>query len=980
MTRKILLPFVCLVAVLSVAAQKPAKTAAAKAPAPDAAPKITSPKEQFGFNIGDDYQLATYAQLEEYWKKLAKESNRMKLVDIGKTEEGRTQWMAIVTAPENFKHLDRYKEISRKLALAEGLDDDQARALSKEGKAVVWIDGGIHATEVLGPAQLMEMLYQMLSRTDEETMRLLNDDIILFVHANPDGMELVSKWYMREKDPLKRSTGGLPVLYAHYVGHDDNRDFYMSSQNESTNMNRQLYLEWFPQIMYNHHQTGPAGTVLFAPPFRDPHNYNLDPLTKTGLDLVGAAMHHRFIAENKPGATMRKGTSYSTWFNGGLRTTTYFHNMIGLLTETIGSPTPTSIPFRPERQLPTEDLPFPIAPQTEWHFRQSIEYSMTANRAVLDIASRLKEEFLFNIYRMGKNSIERGGKDNWTPSPSRMEALVTQIKKDMAATAADGGAAGAGRGGRGGAAGAGRGGAAGAVGAQGPTPEPGALGGPANLVVSGVVPVSYYEKMHAKELRDPRGYILPSDQPDFLTATKFINTLMKNGITIHRATAEFAVSGKNYPAGSYVVKCAQAFRPHILDMFEPQDHPNDIPYPGGPPTPPYDATGYTLAFTMGVQFDRVLEDFSGPFEKLPVAVLAPPKGAVTGAANPAGYTFPHAQNDAFIAVNRLFKAGEDVSWIGSKTMYVAAKPTTRAILDKLTTDIGLTFTGVTAQPMGDVVKLKPVRIGLVDVYGGSMPSGWIRFIFDQFEFPYQLVFSKTLDEGNLASKFDVIVFPSGTARFGGGGGGRGGAGGGAPGDVGGDFGFGQPAADRVPTEYQNMLGRMTPERTLPSLRKFVEDGGTLVGIGTSASLGESLGLPLANFLVERSGTGTTPLSRTKYYVPGAVLKVALDNTNPVAYGMPDKVDIFFDNSPVYEMLPNATMHGVHPLMWFDSATPLRSGWAWGQNYLNGGMIAATAEVGKGKLYLLAPEVTFRGQPHGTFKLLFNSIYYGPAKK
>jgi hypothetical protein len=972
MIRKTLLPVsLLLLAILpALAQQKSAK------PAADAPPKVTSPKEQFGFNIGDDYQLATYTQFEEYWKKLAKESNRMQLVDIGKTSEGRTEWMAIVTSPENFKHLARYKEIARKLALAEDLTDDQARALAKEGKAVVWIDGGIHATEVLGAAQLIEMEYQMLSRTDEETMRLLNDVIILFVHANPDGMELVSNWYMRDKDQLKRSTSGLPRLYAKYVGHDDNRDFFMSSQNESTNMNHQLYIEWFPQIMYNHHQTGPAGTVLFAPPFRDPHNYNLDPLTKTGLDLVGAAMHHRFISEGKPGATMRTGTSYSTWFNGGLRTTTYFHNMIGLLTETIGSPTPMEIPFRPERQLPTADLPFPVAPQP-WHFRQSIEYSITANRAVLDIASRLKEEFLFNIYRMGKNSIERGSKDSWTPSPTRLEALVNQINKDIAS-----GAAPAGGGGRGGRGGAGAGGAG--AGGGGGIPEPGAIGGPANLVVRGNVSNSYYEKLHAPELRDPRGYILPSDQPDFLTATKFINTLLKNGITIHRATAAFMVNGKSYPAGSYVVKCAQAFRPHILDMFEPQDHPNDIPYPGGPPTPPYDATGYTLAFTMGVQFDRLLEDFNGPFEKLPMVVLNPPKGAITGAANPTGYTFPHAQNDAFVAVNRLLKVGEDVSWIGSSQMYVTAKPSTRAILEKLTVDAGLSFTGVSSKPAGAEVKLRPVRIGLVDVYGGSMPSGWIRFILEQFEFPFERVYAKAIDDGNLAAKFDVIVFPSGTANFGGGGrGGRGGGGGGggaAPGGPDPEFFGGQPAADRVPAEFQSMLGRMTAERTLPSVRKFIEDGGTVVTIGSSAGLGEALGLPLSNFLVERSASGTTPLSRNKYYVPGAVLKVALDTTNPIAYGMPDKVDIFFDSSPVYEMAPNATMKGIHPLMWFDSDKPLRSGWAWGQNYLNGGMEAATVDMGKGKLYLLAPEVTFRGQPHGTFKLLFNSIYYGPAKK
>ena len=125
-----------------------------------------------------------------------------------------------------------------------------------------------------------------------------------------------------------------------------------------------------------------------------------------------------------------------------------------------------------------------------------------------------------------------------------------------------------------------------------------------------------YAALTAPELRDPRGFVLPSDQPDFGTATKFVNTLMKTGITIHRATAPFTVGGKSYPANSYVVKTAQAFRPHVMDMFEPQDHPDDIPYPGGPPTPPYDATGYTLAFQMGVRFDRILEDFSGPFDKL----------------------------------------------------------------------------------------------------------------------------------------------------------------------------------------------------------------------------------------------------------------------------------------------------------------------------------------------------------------------------
>jgi ABC-type glycerol-3-phosphate transport system substrate-binding protein len=137
-------------------------------------PKVTTPQQQFGHQIGADYVLPNYTQLTEYWKKLDQESDRMQLVSIGKTAEGRDQWMAILSSPENIKKLERYKEISRRLALAEGLTDDQAGALAAEGRAVVWIDGGLHATEVLGAQQLMELVSDG-RRTDSETMRILRD-------------------------------------------------------------------------------------------------------------------------------------------------------------------------------------------------------------------------------------------------------------------------------------------------------------------------------------------------------------------------------------------------------------------------------------------------------------------------------------------------------------------------------------------------------------------------------------------------------------------------------------------------------------------------------------------------------------------------------------------------------------------------------------------------------------------------------------
>jgi hypothetical protein len=878
---------------------------------------ITTPKAHFGFNMGDDYQLATYTQFQAYWERLDRESDRMKVVEIGKTAEGRPQLMAIITSPANHQQLEKYRGISRRLAYAEGLTDDEARALAREGKGVVWFDGGLHSTEVLGATQLIETVYQLVSRTDAETLRLLDDLIILAVHANPDGMELVNSWYMREPVPERRSTAGVPRLYQKYVGHDNNRDFYLSAQPESTNMNRVLYHEWVPQIMYNHHQTGPAGTVMFAPPFRDPFNYNFDPLIPSQLDLVGAAMHSRFAAEGKPGVTTRKGASYSVWWNGGLRTTVYFHNMIGLLTETIGSPNPMSIPFLPERQLPDSNLFYPIEPQV-WHFRQSVDYSVTANYAVFDIASRNRENFLYNIYRMGKNSIARGSTDSWTPSPRRIIAAQAALQAKGREVPAGGG----GRGGRGGG------------------------------------PEEFRTLLRAPADRDPRGFIIPADQPDFPTATKFVNALVKTGVVVHRATAPFTVAGKSYPAGSWVVQSAQAFRPHVLDMFEPQDHPDDIPYPGGPPTRPYDSAGWTLAFQMGIRFDRILDGFDGPFEKVE-GLQRPPAGTV--AAGRGALALDPAANDVFIAVNRLLAAKQDVRRVANG-LFVVVNPD-RALAQTIATDLGVSFQAVPAGlSMADAVTLRLPRIALADQYGGSMPSGWTRWLLEQFEFPFEVVFPQALDAGNLAAKYDVIIFPSGVGPSAGSG--QGGRGGGAG------------AQPNIPAEFAHMTGSYTAQATFPALKAFVDAGGTILAVGPSSmNMARLFDLPVTDHLVEKAPDGTvTRLPAEKYYVPGSVLRMAVDTGAPVAHGITNPVDMYFNNSPVFRLDPDAARKGVRPVAWFDSATPLRSGWADGKGYLQGGVPAIEAAVGKGRLYLFGPEITFRAQPHGTFKFLFNGIY------
>ncbi len=877
--------------------------------------RLTTPKQFFGHEIGEDYWLPNYTQFAKYWETLAKESDRMVLDTIGLTAEGRPQLMAIVSSPENIQNREKYRQIAERLSHAEGLTAAQAQALAKEGKAIVWIDGGLHATEVLGPNQLIETNWQFVSQNDEETLRILNDVIIVFVHANPDGMELVANWYMRESDPKKRNMQ-IPRLYQKYIGHDNNRDFYAVNQPETWNMNKAMYLEWFPQIMYNHHQTGPAGTVMFAPPFRDPMNYNLHSQIMTGLDQVGSAMHARFVAEDKPGVTMRGGMLYSTWWNGGLRTAAYFHNVIGILTETIGNPTPMRIPFVPDKLLRNADLPLPIQPQ-EWHFRQSIDYSVTANRAILDFAQRFRQTVLYRNWQMGSEEIADGNADSWTVWPKRLAAMKQAIAD---ATPARSGAD-ADRFGR--------------------------------FQNAAAIDPKFKDMLYTKELRDPRGYIVPASQADFPTALKFIEKLQKNAIVVHRATAAFTVNGKAYPAGSIVVKTNQAYRPYVLDMFEPQDHPNDFRFPGAPPTPPYDNAGYTLALQMGVQFDRVLDGFDCPCERIePTNLVTAPAGVV---AKSGTWKLSPVQNDAFAAVARFLKGGVEVYRGFDGNFYVASNGKSRPIAEKAAKELGVTF-AEGKRPAG-AQKVTAPRIALFDRYGGQMPSGHTRWLLEQFGMPYSDIYPQELDAGNLRAKYDVIVFPDGSIPAAAGGGRRGG------------FGGMGPDTNSLPPEWRKTTGNVTVEKTIPQLKAFMEAGGRIVTIGSSTSLAQHLGLPVESYLTEDG----KPLPQEKFYVPGSILKASFDTTAMVAKGMSAQANVFFDNSPVFKLGPDAASKGIKRIAWYEPS-PLVSGWAWGESYLGGGTAIAEAPVGAGTLYLFGPEILFRAQPHGTFRLFFNALY------
>ena len=373
-----------------------------------------------------------------------------------------------------------------------------------------------------------------------------------------------------------------------------------------------------------------------------------------------------------------------------------------------------------------------------------------------------------------------------------------------------------------------------------------------------------------------------------------------------RATRDFEVAGTHYAADSWVVKTDQAYRAHVLDMFEPQDHPNDFKYPGGPPVAPYDNAGYTLALQMGVAFDRVLDGFDGPFERVATPLALRPPGA---SRTPRGPRLPaeprrqrrrhrHEPPPGSRAGSQLAKGSYAVSgkrWPAG-TLYVPAVSEMWITSRSGRRNSGSMCKAWRARASVPMLELSKVRIGLWDEYGGSQPSGWTRWLFEQFEFPYQLVYPKALNAGDLRKQYDVLIFVTDaipeTDRAAGG------------------FEIFGEAPEDIPEQYQAWLGSVTVKETVPHLIRFLQEGGTIVAVGSSMALARHAGLPVGNHLVDGEGA---PLGEDDYYIPGSILRVKMDNTRPLAWGMREEADVFFDLSPVMRLEPGAQRAGVTPV-------------------------------------------------------------------
>ncbi len=871
------LPFAALAQ--GTAAQKPAASAPVKVNA-----SVTTPRAFLGFTPGDDYKLANYKQSYAYFHKIAGQTKRMRLMDVGKSAMGEPMMLAVISSEKNLAKLDRWKAIAR--TLAEGrISEEEARKLAGEGPTIVWIDGGMHATEVGSAQHTINLGYDLIAREDAEFQRIRENTVILLIPSiNPDGQNLVADWFTKNYGTPQEGTP-LPVLYQKYAGHDNNRDWYMLNLPETRNMTHLLYDEWLPQIVYNHHQAnGMFPERMFIPPYDEPLNPNVPPLVVRGINAVGTAMHSRFTEEGKTGIISLD--TYSAWWNGGMRTAPFFHNVIGILTEVAHpSPYPAKYTVPLSRQEATGWYPDPYR-GGDWHFSDTVAYMNTGSLGLLNWAALNSKDIQLNRWRMAHGAISQG------------------------------------------------------------------------------------------ENQSPYGFIVPLDaegQRDPNTAALFLERMRLSGLEVRLAQKPFTQGGKTYPAGTAVLLSAQPNRPHLFDMVLPQKHPMRRNGPDGPPIPPYDIAGWTLTLQMGVTnipltekpTSEMLSTLSVPATK----EIAAPVPASSATASSGVYLLPAERNISFTAVNRLLAAGVPVTrWTTEHTVngktwapgtfVIPASEANEKQLTTLGEELKLPVVAV-ADGAGESVSLKAARVGTYDPYGGNIAQGWMQYTLETFAFNPLQITNLDLRDGNLNAKLDTLVLtanPNVKNRT------VGGASSERVGSLGPGF-LGGPAPKEFAPEVKARMTGIGSEGQ-ENLKRFVENGGTLVALdGAVDAMVELFKLPLKDVT-----------QGSKFYSPGSVFHVQIDQKNPLCWGLPRDVNIFFDKGTAWE--PMASTDGGS-FATYPNENPLLSGWIIEDQVIRNRAAGVSYKVGKGKVVVFGFDVTFRGQPHMGYPMLFNALYPNP---
>jgi hypothetical protein len=876
-----------------------------------AAPPITAqtsvphPDQYFGFKIGSDGELARYPKILEYFQLIAKNTDRVKYEEIGKTTMGNSYALLRISSPQNLARFDRLVEINRRLADPRGLSDAEAQKLSAEGKPFYLVYATIHSTEVSNGQAIINIVHRLATENSPMIRNILDNSVVLMVPSqNPDGQHLViDHWYKTKGTTYNRV---YPDLYHKYVGHDDNRDWFMFTQKE-TRMNIELVQNKYkPIITHDMHQQGGGGSRIFVPPFTDPFDVNIHPILALGQATVGQAMASALIAEGKEGVAWLQ--SYDMW--SPARQYMIYHGQPRILTE-IASSGQLADPFVNPRkgqpigpQEPHWNFPVPYSKDT-WTLGQQVDYGITAALSGMAHVAKYGTEWLYNFYR---------------------------VHRDWAS----------------------------------------------------------YDK-------GPYAFIVPGAQRDPYATYEMLDILKFGDVEIHRATAAFSANGKQYPAGSWVIKTAQPYGAFAKTMLEKQIYPDLRVFPGGPPEPPYDVTGHTLWMLMGVSVDVADKPFDAELElqktiaPMTATVAARPKGAYL--VEPNSYGFFKAVAELQKANVPVYRAGKlfEVSGTsyGAGTWVIPPTPASQKILEGAAKNLGITVRATDRVPPVDGFRLKPAtKVGLWKG-AGNMPGGWLMWMLEQYGINHEIVKSQDFT-GDLNAKYDVILLPSGTTRA--------------------RIVNGLDPKRNDAAEWSWAFG--VGEDGWKKLRAFVENGGTLLAIGTAVDTAtELLELPIEKALPEarpRFGPQAAPaVARNEsadevlrdafssparlmqtlrdrvadpeslFYCPGSLLANEFDTNNPVAWGMEPRWPVFFESDQAYRLRPGFGIE-TEVVSRYPRSNVLQSGWLLGEEYLKDQANIVSFRVGKGYVVTYGSQVDFRTQPRATFKLIFNAMFHGPS--
>jgi hypothetical protein len=851
---------------------------------------VPTPESVFGFAPGADYKLATYDQSIEFFKKLAAASKHVRLLEAGKTTQGRTMYFALISTPENLAKIDRYREIWQRLAHPQGLSDAEAQALAREGKALVHVDGGLHSTEVAGPQHTPLLAYDLVSKANEPAIKAMLENVVvmLWPTINPDGQQMVAEWYMKNVGtPYELS--GLPQLYQEFVGHDNNRDAYMLNMIESRAIEH-TWRQWEPQIVYVHHQSGPFPTRIWLPPFSEPVGVEAPAVIAREVNMIGMAIAKSLDENGKPGAT-HMGTAFDAWYPGYIDYAPIFKNIAAYWTETAlyqyATPHEYTINDFPQnfRDLRPQSLYSSPWQPGWWRLRDAVDYMEIGSLATIEYAAKYKDSLLMNRYRAGRDQIALGS------------------------------------------------------------------------------------------TKAPYAYIVAQAQRDPVAAVELLRRLAFGGVRVSQLTDAVTIDGKLYPVGTWIVPTDQEFAAMAREVLDVQRYPDLRQYPGGPPERPYDAAGWTLPLQMGVSVVAATSPLApetrakmkllgpppdvkvkptpyasspqdaAPFDSVPgrgfdtepsAAAIVPPAGRVTGSGS--ALALDPAQNNTYRAINYAWKSGATVQFANGRYLVSGLNDAQQADLVK-------TLALVAERTDASGAPVKKPRIGLFRPWSGSMDEGWTRWVLEQYGFEY--VTLRPADfRSPLTGKVDVVVLAD-DARLpmegaqGGRGGGRGGGG-------------------QVRPEYADRLNAAD----VAAFEQFVRGGGTLVCLNTASAFAiQQFKLPVRN--------AVAGLSTEQFFLHGTIVGVSVDTSQRVMAGVPEKAAVFADNSPVFETLDG--FKGAVLATYQDTGSPLLSGYLIGDKLLNGKAAALDVQLDNGHVVLFGFRPEWRGQPFGTFKVLFNAL-------